>query len=611
MPEKIKKAAIRAASLEKDVDVENRRVRFCFMTEKPCENWYTPEVCLCEKQNADLTRFENGIAPVLFNHDRDCIIGRIDKIEFADKRAYAEVVIDDDEKSEAIFKKIQSGSLRGVSVGYIRQQTTRVEAGMEFLGVRYEERTDVTSKWELLEVSIVSVPADNDTGVGRDLGEVEISVLTQNNEKEQNTMEEIKQPIDVSAEREAARKQEAERTQTILGLCRTFHVSAEKQDKFIADGMSVDAVRAAILDDIAQSSKPLEVKAKNDAKADFRSAMADAMCLRTNVNIKNVSEGADQLQGMSLRSMAEEILERDGVSGTRHMDDYRLFERAMGSNAFQGIVDDFSNKVKLSAYAEQPFIFKNFVSIGSNKDFKPNYKYELGLSGMPTLMPHESAEFTYQEMTDAKVSTMVQTYGKAIKFTREIFINDALGEVADAISLQAGGFRRLQEKMFFDTLTSITYNTTTNKNLVSTNRAITAAAYGEMKVLMMKQKDLNGEGYIGVAPAYILAPVEQENEHLTLLRSGSNPAQNNPGVINPVSGSMVLFTSPYLSGNAYYAIARPNQMRGIEFTTLGGKDTIQSRTVVPSSYLGIEYQMYADWGFNVLSHKAFVKNANQ
>lgn len=612
----LKRAATRAVNIEKDIDVENRRVRFCFMTQQPCYNWGVPEVCLCEKKNVDLTRFNNGITTVLFNHDRDKVIGRIDKVEFKDKRAYAEVILDDDEFSESIFKKIQSGSLRGVSVGYIRQKTSCVEKDCEFEGVRYDERTYVTSKWELLEVSIVSIPADNDTGVGRDLGDVNIDIveaLPQNiSQKEQNTMAEQiekQQPIDVAAERAAACKAERERTNIIMALCKKYEISAEQQEKFLTEGTSVDAVRSAVLEILAEKNKPASVQAKGDMQADFRRAMADAMCLRTNVKLDTYAEGAKEMQDMTLRSMMEEVLERDGVSNVRRLRSDELVERAMGSGAFQGIIDDFANKTKEAAYKEQPFIFKNFVSLGSNKDFKPNYKYQLGLSGLPRLMPHESAEFTYEEATDARVSTMVHTYGKGIKFTREIFINDELGEVKDTISMQAGGFRRLQEMLFFQTLTGITFSAQ-KKNIVITNKDISARAYGEAKVLMMKQKDINNQGFIGVAPAFVLAPVEQENEHLTLLRSGSNPAQNNPNVINPVSGSMVLFTSPYLEGNAYYLLARPNQMRGIEFTTLGGRDKIESRTVKPSSYLGIEYQMWADFGFNVLSEKFAVKNPN-
>lgn len=613
--EKIKKVAMRTATLNKEVDVENRKVQLCFMTEKACDNWWTPEVCLCNRENADLTRFDNGIAPVLFNHDRDKVIGRIEEITFENQRANATVVFDTDEESEAIFKKVQSGSLRGVSVGYIRQQTTRVDADadrpIEFMGRIYNERTDVTTLWELLEISIVSVPADNDTGVGRDLGDVEVEVLTleQNTEKEKElqemTVDTQNQTVNVEAERESAIRLERERTQEIMKLCRQFNIANDKAESYVADGKTVDQVRACILDEMSKSQKPASVVSGESDAEKYRNAVVGGLCLRYNVKQESKVAGAEKFSGMSLRSLAEDVLERDGVSGVRYMRPDELCERAMGSGAFQGIIDDFAHKVMNKAYTEQPFIWRNFVSVGSNSDFKPNYKYEMGLDGLPVLMPQESGEFKYQEMTDAKVSTVVQTYGKAIKFTREIFINDDLGEVARCIAMQSGGFARLKEIMFFETLKKVTFNAK-NGNLC-TGKGITAEVYDEMAQKMMTQKDINNEGFIGVAPAFILAPVSQRMAHKVLLNSSAKVDQANPGVINAVQGDYQLFVTPYLTGDDFFAIASPGQMSGIEYTTLGGNDGIQSRTVYNPAHLGIEYQMYADFGFNILSAKAFCK----
>ena len=59
--------------------------------------------------------------PLLFNHNRDVVLGKVDNVHFENGRAIANVTFDDDEFSNGIVKKIESGSLRGVSVGYARQ----------------------------------------------------------------------------------------------------------------------------------------------------------------------------------------------------------------------------------------------------------------------------------------------------------------------------------------------------------------------------------------------------------------------------------------------------------------------------------------------------------
>lgn len=628
---RIKKYAMRGISLG-EVDESTRTAKFTFMTEQPCDNWFVPESCLCEKENCDLKRYDNGVMPLLFNHNRNVIIGKINNVTFENKRAVAEVVFDSDEETDKIFKKVLSGSLRGVSVGYRRLHTVRVNGGCEYRGVKYEQTTDVTDLWQPYEVSIVSCPADPDCGVGRELRDIEMEI---SRTKEENTMENkdtvingtpemIAKDVAEKSANDAATKAaqaERERVSAIYAVCREFSVDSAKVESYVKDGKTVDAVRKAILDEIAEKQKASKVTVTEDAGDKFMERAVDGLALHHGVITESEAvKGADEYRNGSLRAIAEDCLVAGGMSERelRHMSAHEVFEemfnshsRAMGTEQFSMIIDSFGNKTMLKGYREQPTVFQQLVSKGSNKDFKPTHKYRLGLDGKPELMPPESGEFKYQEMTDEKISTAIQTYGKAISFTREIFINDDMGAVVKAIRMQAGGFRRLQEEMFFDVLTGITFNSTTRKNLVVTNKDISAKAYSEMRTLMRRQKDFEGKAYVGVFPAFILASDESAYDHELLLASASDPSQNNSGVPNIMRGKMTLITSPYLTGKAYYAIARPSEMEGIEYTTLNNVDRPYSRTVIPQSHLGIDYQFWMDFGFNLIDYRAFVKNAGE
>lgn len=624
---RIKKYAVRDISLG-EIDEANRKAKFTFMTEAPCDNWFVPESCLCEKQNVDLTRFKNGVMPLLFNHDRNVILGKISNVAFENKRAVAEVVFDNDEETDKIFKKVLSGSLRGVSVGYCRIHTVRVNAGCEYKGVKYDATTDVTDLWQPYEVSIVSCPADPDCGVGRELKDIEMEIQKT---KEENTMENkdtvMNGKPDVVAKDEAeksaaeaatkAAQAERERVGAIYAVCREFNVDSAKVESYVKDGKTVDAVRKAILDEIAEKQKASKVTVIEDAGDKFIERAVDGLALHHGIITEDEAvKGADEYRNGSLRAIAEDCLIAGGMSERelRHMSAHEVFEemfnshsRAMGSEQFSMVIDQFGNKTMLKGYKEQPTVFQQLVSKGSNKDFKPTHKYRLGLDGKPELMPPESGEFKYQEMADEKISTAIQTYGKAISFTREIFINDDMGAVVKAIRMQAGGFRRLQEEMFFDLLKTIPFNAS-HKNIVVTNKDVSAKAYSEMRTLMRRQKDFEGKAYIGVFPAFILASDETAYDHELLLASTSDPSQTNAGVPNIMRGKMTLITSPYLTGKAYYAIARPSEMEGIEYTTLNNVDRPYSRTVIPQSHLGIDYQFWMDFGFNLIDYRAFVKN---
>ena len=148
----IKQFGLREIAVD-GVDEESRKLRFSFMTEAPCDNWFVPEVCLCAKGNVDLTRFENGVMPMLFNHNRDIVIGKIENVSFEDGKVNAEATIDKDEESEKYFQKILSGSLKGISVGYRRLNTVRVLKGTSYKGLAFDCDMDVTDRWEPYEIS--------------------------------------------------------------------------------------------------------------------------------------------------------------------------------------------------------------------------------------------------------------------------------------------------------------------------------------------------------------------------------------------------------------------------------------------------------------------------
>ena len=622
----IKQFALREIAVD-GVEEESRKLRFSFMTEAPCDNWYVPEVCLCGKKNVDLKRFENGVMPMLFNHNRNIVIGRIDKIEFKDNKVVAEATIDDDEESEKYFKKILSGSLKGISVGYMRMNTVRVLKGTSYKGLTFDEDMDVTDLWQPYEISLVSCPADPECGVGRGLTNTDLKIkvlqkeepkMAEPNSAPANAPEPTQnneEAIRLAAENAA--KAERERVNEITRVCRGMKVEESMLDDFISKGTSVEEVRKQILEKAMSEPKnqPSTFNVTGDEKEKFTERAVDGLRLHYGM----ISEGeakSNEYANASIRAIAEDALIMfGGVSerSLRHMNSSDVFEkvfaqRSMGSEQFISVVENFGNKVMLKGYNEQPAIFQNFVSKGSNPDFKATNKYWIGVDGMPELMAPESDEFKYGEMSDGKISTKIQTYGKAIQFTREIFINDDMGTVSKAIQKQAGGFRRLQEKLFFEMLTKTVPFNAKKRNLVETNKNISAKAYSEMRNLMHHQKDREDKTYIGVFPAFLLCSDDYSYDHYQVLHSTTEVGQDNPGVNNPMLNTMQLFTSPWLEGKAYFAIAKPSEMEGIEFTTLNGNDRPYSRTVTPTSHLGVDYQYWMDFGFNLIDYRAFVKN---
>ena len=113
---------------------DDRTVELSFSSETPIERWGAFEVLSHTKSAVQLNRILTT-GCLLYNHNRDTVIGKICSAKVENKRGYT---IQD-------YKKDVTGQ------GEARQVTY------------------TATKWEPYEISIVSVPADISVGVGRSM----------------------------------------------------------------------------------------------------------------------------------------------------------------------------------------------------------------------------------------------------------------------------------------------------------------------------------------------------------------------------------------------------------------------------------------------------------
>ena len=143
-----------------------RKFVLSFSSEEPYERWWGVEILSHAEGAMDLTRL-NSIGCVLFNHDRDKVIGKVLRAWIENDRGQAEIEFDEDADSEVIYQKVKSGTLKGVSVGYRVTNWEEVAANKKSSDGRFDGPCDIAIRWEPFEVSIVSIPADPTVGVGR------------------------------------------------------------------------------------------------------------------------------------------------------------------------------------------------------------------------------------------------------------------------------------------------------------------------------------------------------------------------------------------------------------------------------------------------------------
>lgn len=156
-----------------------RKFVLSFSSEEPYARYWGNEILDHNPGAVDLTRL-NEIGVLLFNHKRDEVLGKINRAWIEDGRGNAEVEFDTDEKAEVIFQKVKSGTLKGVSVGYLVELWENLLPKQISQDGRFTGPCDVARKWTPYEISIVSVPADPTVGVGRELENQKPTARTEN-----------------------------------------------------------------------------------------------------------------------------------------------------------------------------------------------------------------------------------------------------------------------------------------------------------------------------------------------------------------------------------------------------------------------------------------------
>lgn len=217
-------ASIRA----KGGEGNERKFILSFSSEEPDKRWWGVEILDHSEGCVDLSRL-NEIGCVLFNHNRDAVIGKVLKAWVENGRGMAEVEIDSDEESEKIYQKMKSGTLKGVSVGYVVSLYEDVAANKTSSDGRFDGPVSIAKKWEVYEISIVSVPADSTVGVGRekDSGEQAIKQLERQLSVNKNK---IKGGNGKKMGKKEQRQQKITRQQAILDAAKSQHRALSDQE---------------------------------------------------------------------------------------------------------------------------------------------------------------------------------------------------------------------------------------------------------------------------------------------------------------------------------------------------------------------------------------------
>lgn len=170
---------ISLAALPSNTVDEVQRIKFSFASETPCRvfDWNTWEIVEetleCSERAIVRDRIDAGLVQLLWNHDPDEVRGVIESVDWQGGKGYAIAKLSRNEKAQQLYQDVQDGILSGASLGYrVHQHQLIKDAVWSGTGWDIElisPKQVRAVKWEIFEISLVSIPADHNVGVGRSL----------------------------------------------------------------------------------------------------------------------------------------------------------------------------------------------------------------------------------------------------------------------------------------------------------------------------------------------------------------------------------------------------------------------------------------------------------
>lgn len=228
-----------------------RTISLAFSSETPVDRGWGEEILDHTPSSVRLGRMQNGGA-VLVDHDPTDHVGVVESVQIdSDRKGRATLRFGRSARAQEVWQDVVDGIRKHVSVGYAIHRMVLEETGDD-MPDRYR-----ATDWEPYEISLVSIPADPNVGVGRaESREFDVEIETRVSQEDQEMTQQTETPapsVDVQAVKNEAREAELSRVREILAIGE-LHKMPEAARKAVAEGKTLDAFREDVLAEVAKRS---------------------------------------------------------------------------------------------------------------------------------------------------------------------------------------------------------------------------------------------------------------------------------------------------------------------------------------------------------------------
>ena len=647
--------SLRAAVREGSVDVEQRTVELTWTTGSKGRRWswdigsYMEELEVSAKA-LRLDRLNNG-APFLNAHssyELSDVIGVVEKAWIEGEEGRALVRFSQREDVEGIFRDVQDGILRNISVGYAVHRYEVIEEEDDKLP------TYRAVDWEPLELSLVPIGFDDGAKIrsaktAADYQGQRFNTIFEVREAQQpldqpaavaNTTEET--PMNEEEKRaaeELIRKQaeeaERKRSLTIRQMAKKVELGDDVADDLIARGVSIADASSALIDKVAERQAGNQPQTRNSQPTVTggvdttvlvakRSAMMNALDHRCAPNTIKLEEAGREFRGMRLVDMARECVEMVGGS-TRGLMPAEIAKAALGcdrqamrsagmhsTSDFPLLLGNTVNRTLRAAYEVAPQTWRPLGRQTTVPDFRAVTRAALGdIAALEQIKEH--GEYQYGTLEEDGAPIKVAKFGKIIAITWEAIVNDDLGAFTRVPQALGNAAAQTESDVVWSLLLGNPNYTdgvaifhANHGNLAASGGAINTTTLAAARASMRKQKTKGG-AFLNLAPEFLVVGPDKELEAYQFTSSNYVPAKNSD-INDSRNAALTVIVDARITGNQWYLYASPGVVDTFEYAYLEGEQGVFTETREGFEVDGMEIKARLVFGAGWVDYRAGYKN---
>ena len=429
-------------------------------------------------------------------------------------------------------------------------------------------------------------------------------------------------PVDTAALVAQGVKMEAERQAGIRDAAARLKLGGDDVAKLLADpSVGLDAARESLInlraanDEKQAPTAPHVTMGATDGEK-FTDSAVKGLSHRFGERVDLAGdEVARRVVDRGIMRLAEDCLTRAGRN-TDSLSRQEIAKLALSTSDFPLITANSARKRLAAGYAAEETNYTPFCSRQDLPDFKSASVVKYGDS--PSLLAiAEGGEYTHSTVSEAAETWSLTKYGRQIRMTWEMLINDDLGAFSREVFRFGGAAARLE----MDTVWGII----TGNPAMADNELLFSAAHGNitssgadpsvpqiegMQRLMRLQTGLDG-AQLSLRMRHLLVPTALNlvtMQALGLVQGFTNTAKSD-AVPNGFAFNVI--AEPRLDANStdlYYGVADPSQAETIVYGYLQGEAGPVMESEAEFNTDGVAYKTRLVFGAKAIEHRSFVRN---